>query len=165
MSKKGILRPIIPRNPLYRTQDFQSAIRDALEKTGKQIVKTFEGTTSTWKTKVDFDLKVTVNGTEASIEVSTKNEIYGYVNEGTKPHIIRPKRVSRLRFQTGYKAKTKPRSITSGSGGAFGPWVSAKVVHHPGTKAREFTKWVMVRYQDVLPVVIQDAISRAARER
>ncbi len=42
------------------------------------------------------------------------------VHDGTRPHIIRPKRAQALRFRIG------------------GRIVYAKVVHHPGTKARPF---------------------------
>ena len=42
------------------------------------------------------------------------------VNDGTKPHIIRPKRAKALKFKMGGKT------------------VYAKVVHHPGTRARPF---------------------------
>ena len=42
------------------------------------------------------------------------------VNDGTKPHIIRPKRAKALRFKVG------------------GRTVYAMVVHHPGTRARPF---------------------------
>lgn len=42
------------------------------------------------------------------------------VNDGTKPHIIRPKRAKALRFRVGGKV------------------VFARVVHHPGTRARPF---------------------------
>lgn len=43
-----------------------------------------------------------------------------YVNDGTRPHIIRPKNAKALRFRVG------------------GQVVYARVVHHPGTKARPF---------------------------
>lgn len=43
-----------------------------------------------------------------------------YVNDGTRPHTIRPKRAQALRFTVGGKV------------------VFAKVVHHPGTKPRPF---------------------------
>ena len=42
------------------------------------------------------------------------------VNDGTRPHIIRPKRAQALRFRVG------------------GRVVYARVVRHPGTKARPF---------------------------
>lgn len=43
-----------------------------------------------------------------------------YVNDGTRPHIIRPRTKQALRFRVG------------------GRTVFAKVVHHPGTRARPF---------------------------
>lgn len=43
-----------------------------------------------------------------------------FVNNGTRPHIIRPKNAKVLRFTVG------------------GQVVYAKVVHHPGTKAKPF---------------------------
>lgn len=42
------------------------------------------------------------------------------VNDGTRPHIIRPKRAKALRFRVGGKV------------------VFARIVHHPGTRARPF---------------------------
>lgn len=43
-----------------------------------------------------------------------------YVNDGTRPHIIRPRNAQALRFMVG------------------GRVVYARVVHHPGTRARPF---------------------------
>lgn len=47
-------------------------------------------------------------------------EYAGFVNDGTRPHQIRPKNASVLRFTVG------------------GRVVYAKVVNHPGTRARPF---------------------------
>lgn len=47
-------------------------------------------------------------------------EYAGFVNDGTAPHIIRPRRAQVLRFNVG------------------GRTVYAKVVNHPGTRARPF---------------------------
>lgn len=47
-------------------------------------------------------------------------EYAAFVNDGTRPHIIRPRRAQALRFRIG------------------GRIVYAKVVHHPGTRARPF---------------------------
>jgi hypothetical protein len=66
-------------------------------------------------------------------------EIFGYVDQGTEPHIIRPVNASRLRFSSGYQAKTAPiANAQAGSGRSSGDVVFAKEVHHPGTEAREF---------------------------
>ena len=47
-------------------------------------------------------------------------EYAAFVNDGTRPHIIRPRNAQVLRFVVG------------------GRVVFAKVVHHPGTRARPF---------------------------
>lgn len=55
-----------------------------------------------------------------SVKVGSDLEYAGFVNDGTRPHIIRPRNAQVLRFRVG------------------GRLVYAKVVHHPGTRARPF---------------------------
>ena len=97
-------------------------------------------------------------------QVSTDNEIYGYVDQGTKPHIIRPKRAQKLFFKSGYSAKTTPRVIGSNNGGANGPDVFANVVRHPGTKAREFAETLKEKYQKTFGKTMQRAMNNAAKK-
>lgn len=54
------------------------------------------------------------------VKVGSDLEYAGFVNDGTAPHIIRPQRAQVLRFNVG------------------GRVVYAKVVNHPGTRARPF---------------------------
>ena len=127
------------------------------------MTKDFNKTTRTWQHNVDFDGKVQDKLDEISVQVSTKDEIYGYVDKGTKPHIIKPRRGKLLAFKNRYKAKTTPRVINSHKGGASGKTVYAKVVHHPGTDAREFSHLIQAKYQPRLKKDIEAAITRAAR--
>ena len=55
-----------------------------------------------------------------SVKVGSDLEYAAFVNDGTRPHIIRPRRAQVLRFTVG------------------GRTVFAKVVHHPGTRPRPF---------------------------
>lgn len=55
-----------------------------------------------------------------SVKVGSDLEYAAFVNDGTRPHQIRPRNASVLRFTVG------------------GRVVYAKVVNHPGTKARPF---------------------------
>ncbi|WP_235718302.1 hypothetical protein [Mycolicibacterium goodii] len=50
-----------------------------------------------------------------------------YVHEGTRPHVIRPRRAQALRFQVG------------------GRTVFARLVRHPGTRARPFLRNAAMR--------------------
>lgn len=59
-------------------------------------------------------------GFRPKISVVFTADYAAYVNDGTRPHIIRPKTKQALRFVIG------------------GRVVFAKVVHHPGTRARPF---------------------------
>lgn len=59
-------------------------------------------------------------GFRAKWTIGSDVEYAGYVNDGTRPHIIRPKNKQVLRFRVG------------------GQVVFAKVVHHPGTRAQPF---------------------------
>lgn len=54
------------------------------------------------------------------VRISTNVAYAQYVHDGTRPHVIRPRRRQALRFVVG------------------GRVVYAKVVHHPGTRARPF---------------------------
>lgn len=55
-----------------------------------------------------------------SVTVGSDVEYAGFVNDGTKPHRIRPRNAKVLRFNVG------------------GRTVFARVVNHPGTKAKPF---------------------------
>lgn len=54
------------------------------------------------------------------VSVGSDLEYAGFVNDGTRPHVIRPRRAKALRFTVG------------------GRTVYATVVNHPGTRARPF---------------------------
>jgi len=55
-----------------------------------------------------------------SVTIGSNVEYAEFVNDGTRPHIIRPRRGRALRFVVG------------------GRVVYARVVHHPGTRAQPF---------------------------
>jgi phage gpG-like protein len=55
-----------------------------------------------------------------SFKVFSNVEYAGYVNDGTRPHVIRPRHKQALRFRVG------------------GRTVFAKEVHHPGTRAKPY---------------------------
>lgn len=112
-----------------------------MRKAGKTIVKDDYGAiTQNWKHKPKFDVLISLTGPGPVILVGTDDEIYRYVDEGTRPHTIRPKRAKVLAFNAGHTAKTMPGVIGSRPGGPFGETVFAHEVKHPGTKARNFEK-------------------------
>lgn len=61
-----------------------------------------------------------------------------YVELGTRPHVIRPKRGGFLRFPAKGAAKRLSGAPTRGAVRAGGAYVFARKVNHPGTKPQPF---------------------------
>ena len=92
-------------------------------------------------------------------------KIYRFVNDGTRPHKIRPKRAKALSFVTGgkgsYVPKTKPVGQFGGPGIVRGgERVYAQEVDHPGTKPRNFDLRISNKMAPVLAKAIREAVSR-----
>lgn len=87
---------------------------------------------------------------------------YELVNNGAPPHTITPRRRGMLRFQTGYRASTSPRVISSRANARFGNVISTPVVHHPGFEARAFDETIALDYYDTFAEDMQDAIKTAS---
>lgn len=116
----------------------QDAVNRAMDKVAIRVQSMLEDTTSTWKHEVRFAISAP---SWDKREISTNDEVYGYVNFGTRPHLIGPRNARYLRFASNYTAKTRPGVIGSGPGGPSGSMVFFRgVVMHPGTKPRKFTK-------------------------
>lgn len=138
-------------------------INGANRKIMAEVLLDFELSTATWQHQVKFVPKIFHLPKAIGFSVTTKDEIYGYVNFGTRPHPIRPKGPWPLRFQAGYKAKTSVGRYTSTVGGSFGPMVAAKAVQHPGTKARRFDQIIKKRWEKTWKLRMKQAVARGVK--
>lgn len=153
--------PIKPKRPIVNAAALAAGIKDATEKAKEGVKADFQKTTATWQHQPVW--YVTRRGTDWFI--GTKDEIYGYVDQGTAPHLIKSKYPpkGRLRFRVGgFRAKSRPGYIASYAGAkASGKQVFPKVVHHPGTKAREFSKKIRVKWEKEFAKMMRAAIKKA----
>ena len=150
----------------FKDEAFKRAMEAAAKEAAKAMEADFDKTVATWDNKPDFEKIVSVDP-NVEILVGTDDEIYGYVNDGTRPHPIFPVRAKALSFQWGgkgsYKAKTKPRVIGSTPGGPSGPRVSRPYVQHPGTKARKFDETIEKKWRAPFKRRMEKAMSDAAK--
>lgn len=146
-----------------RGSDYARDIERALQRHQEGTRQDLKATTRTWETVVVFRIKIERKRGELVITASTNSKVYGWVNDGTRAHIIRPKKAAFLQFQSGYRAKTAPGVIGSRSGGAPGDTVRTRLVLHPGTEARNFTEVIARKRQKLLQSEIQTAINRTGR--
>jgi hypothetical protein len=135
------------------------ALRNGMKNVAADVKVDFVTTTRTWKHKPKFEI---TEVSEAEWIVSTDDSIWAMLDAGTKPHIIRPKRAKRLRFQWGgpgsYRPKSRPGYLGSNKGGIKGPIVFRRQVRHPGTAPRKWTDAAKVKWDAQMGDIIQRAI-------
>jgi len=164
MPSAVVIKVIKPKR--FDDKAMTERLRYHAKKVAGEMRKDFEATTKTWQHKVEFKENVSAGKGLGGIvaEVSTTDEIYGYVDQGTKPHIIRPKKAGgRLAFPSIFSAKTKPRVLGSTAGQRGPQDTFAQEVHHPGTEAREFGKMIEVKWTPRFKQRMQAAMSDAAK--
>lgn len=166
--------PVILVKPIYAKPIDKDGVRlellNALRKEGTATKREMEKTVTTWTNPPNFETSnISLEGGNARVEVSPSGDAEAvqhwiWVDEGTRAHIIRPRGPWRLRFQSGYRAKTKIRQIASYVGGATGPVVYAKQVKHPGTRARKFRSEIARKRKHDFERAMRDAAERGANK-
>jgi hypothetical protein len=143
----------------------ESVLRE-LEKTlkkdtGKKIQKDFRTTVKGWSTKnkPKFPIQFRKTRNEMAVKVSTQDDIYRFVNDGTAPRLIVPKGSGKaLRFKPGYRAGTRAGSISSSRPVRSGAFVTAAYVRHPGIEPRLFDETILKRTRLPFAVDVNIAI-------
>lgn len=150
------LTAIKPKNTPLDAKRMQRAIDNGLNAAALAAKVDFGVTTQTWKNRPTF----TIGKGDNERTVATDDAIFGYVDAGTKPHIIAPKNGKALAFGVGGSPKTRPGVIASGAGSAGSAVIlRRKPVRHPGTKARNFSQVIAKKWRDgELRKAIQTAI-------
>lgn len=147
----------VPKSIVGDPRKLARAVANALDGAMIGAQADFQVTTQTWEHQPTFTLSKPNEDTRI---VSTDDAIYGYVNFGTKPHIIVPRNGKVLTWIGGnFKAKTRPRVIGSNKGSNKGNTiVYTKLVQHPGNEAREFDETIAKKWCRELPKTMQRAI-------
>lgn len=130
-------------------------VEDTMQGVAEQAQGDFEKTVKTW----DNPPRFVIVRRPRSWTVTTDDERYLFVDKGTRPHLIKPKNNKPLAFAAQYQAKTRPRMIASRPGGPSGPTVfTMRPVHHPGTKARQFSDIIFKKWQKKTAPVMRKAL-------
>lgn len=136
----------------------KTALEDGLDDSAQKVYTNLQKPTSTWKHKVAFQIKKLANGRL----ISTGDAIYGYVNSGTRPHIIRAKNAKYLNFGPS-TPKTSVGSLDSGAGSRGPRDTFRTAVRHPGTDARRFDKAAAEIAKREYPARMRQAVREGVR--
>ena len=156
-------------------REFKRIVVAELKSFGKGVKRELDGVVSDWssKNRPKFTVKIQTRPDEIIVAVAPRkrskaSQIFKYVDEGTKPHVIKPKPNNKkglLFFRTGYSPRTLPVARAHvGSGTSSGPLVAARSVNHPGTKARLFTKTITNESRPDFRRRMENAMRRAQRK-
>lgn len=160
------MRVFVPEMVLNSQLVRHLIVQKMQSKSAPEVRKLFMQTVQGWANQPTFHQKFLNSPHRVTAQIwpgaNTKGgQIYNYVNNGTPPHVIRPRRGGLLRFQTGYRAATRPRVLSSRAPSRFGDYVGSRGVNHPGVEARDFDKEIVAQYADTFRDDIQDVIKVA----
>lgn len=148
------VKVIVPNGLVFNALKLARAIENTLEGAAKDVKVDFDTTTQTWKERPEF----TIERKAGVRTVATDDEVYGYVNDGTPPHVITAHGPGGLVFGVPSSPKTRVRVIGSRAGSQGSSIVHTRQVHHPGTQARAFDDAIKGKWDDMLGDVFQRAI-------
>lgn len=147
-----------------KEKEMRLELLNGLRAAAKAVEKDYLLTVATWKRKPKFETIIALGKSKAEFLVGTDDEIYRYVDEGTKPHLIFPVKARALHFFAGGGPKTQPGVIGSSSGSKGSSEVFTKAVNHPGTKARKFSEVINRKHERAFKERMHEAM-RKAREK
>ena len=152
-----------PKKRIWNADKFSELMEKAKHETVVGMRDDFDKTTATWKTQVTFG--ITRRGLDWYI--STRNKIYGYVDQGTISHPITAHTPRGLAyFKTGFRAKTRVGQITSLVGKAANKDFRRPMqVQHPGTKARKFSEIIGLKWHKKFITACKKAVIESSGKR
>lgn len=155
---KVSFKPIKPGK--FVADAFENAFGDMMEELRDDVLADYESTTATWEHDVPFDDEADAR----HMKVDTADEIFGFVDRGTDPHVIRPVAADRLAFAADYTRKSQPGFIGSNPGGPSGETVFAQEVQHPGTVGTGIEQTIADKYEDELPGRAKAAMKEGSKK-
>lgn len=155
-------KPIKPG--VLRDARIRARVKKAMQEMGPEIQEDFEKTTATWEHEPKFHIKLTDFSDGLSLEVYTQDQIYAWVNDGTRPYRIYPKNAWMLVFPGTFRPKTTPRVIGSGPGYSGGDLQFRPYVYHPGIESRDFDLEIEDIWKPKMKPRLEKAMKLAAKE-
>jgi len=126
--------------------EMRKALTTGAQKAANAMAADMDRLTRYWSNPVKFVGKIKMKRDLIELTARPKSprskwvKIFGYVDEGTPPHIIRARKKPALAFASKSKAGSKPNSTTVSKSSRGKVDTLRKVVRHPGNKPRNWTK-------------------------
>jgi len=155
----------VPKNIFLTNEMVAEMARVQNSKTAPEVKKLFRQTVNGWEHDVSFGSlhRTTPNYIATYIFPTGGNkDLYALVSMGAKPHPIPTSGTTRMVFQPGYTASTRPHSIISSGKKRSGNFITAYKINHPGFKGRMFNQTIKVLYGGIFYRDMVNVIKRQA---
>lgn len=140
------------------TGGVKRSIAARMRRVADQAEKAFAASAAGWNPPVDF----TSSGDPMSeMIIATNDARFKWVDDGVRPHTIMARNRKRMAFPGTYQAKTTPGRVLRGSGRYGGGMVYARIVRHPGIRARNISKRIAEQTQRNVEREVSEAIRSA----
>ena len=161
---------VITPKPL-NTAAMKAAMQREAQTLARFIRKDFERVTAGWSgARPEWMSIVTMDGFSVTVEITVRDpgsegaRKWVYLDEGTRPHPIRPKKAGGvLAFPSTHQAGSRPGSLRTFRGSSGGPTVFTPEVQHPGTEARGWTVMLKEQEEPTVREWLRNACNHAAR--
>lgn len=161
------IRVSLPKVEFAKQRWLQAIASKQRAKSLPGLRKLFRQSVTGWSEKPNFGYEQDIGTDEIGIRVFPTGphaEIWNLLNEGSPPHVIKPKnKKGLLSFQPGYRAATRPGQLLSGRKYRSGKKVVAKSVNHPGFQARRFTELIAHKFSEDYALDMQEAVTEVAQ--
>jgi hypothetical protein len=151
-----VTKQIKPKSKLWDDRQFSRDLQRVNKSTAQGMKRDYEKTVETWDEEVVFEQLTQTVGGNLIVIVGTDNEIYRYVNDGT--------RVRRALMSDDFSPKTRPGSLRSRPGSGHVVFISRKLAL-PGIEARDFTGQITKKWEGKYKRRIHDVMRRARQRR
>lgn len=136
-------------------RDIKKETQAALKKQQKKLIRELKAATAAWKKPAQFDTEETDEG----VTIVTNDNRVTWVDEGTAPHIITPKRHRFLKFRPGDNVR-QTIARRQNAQATQDVAVFVKSIQHPGIKPRNFVERVMKKQEGDIVGALEDAIEK-----
>jgi hypothetical protein len=147
MARTGVVfRPIIPKKP--NVSAIPGRFRRTANKIADDLQEELEAPTLKWKHRVKFAKYIRYGYPKTIlIRVTTTDEVYGYQDQGTKAHMVKPKRAKAL----AWTSKAGSRLFSKGH-------------RVRGVKAQHWTNKAKRKYQPRIKRLADELMEDVARD-
>lgn len=156
MSNVIVLKEIKPSK--FEQKAFMREFTAEAKRSARDMTRDYRKTTVKWKRKPKWETIVRMGPRAIEVLVGTDNEIYGYVDLGTRPHIILPRRRKVLRWigksYGGRGGRGRPRKSD---------YVFAAHVFHPGFKGYHHSERIAKKWNKLFKRRMEAALRRGVR--